>query len=162
MSLGRARRSSNDLVPAAARHASPRGSFYSRLAQALADERFDSFLEQLTRSCYAATRGRPSLPPGVYFRMLMIGNVEGIDSQRELAWRCADSLSLRAFLGFSPFEATPDHSTLTLARRRLPPEVQAEALRFGWNAARKHDVLRGRRLSFLAPFSASPPAPATS
>ena len=156
MSLGRARRSV-ETVPAAALRATPRGPFYDRLAAALDAEGFDAWAEEHTRAFYAPRRGRPSLPPGTYFRMLFVGSLEAIPSQRELAWRCADSLSLRRFLGYSAIQATPDHSTLTLARQRLPPEVHAEAMQRLWEVARKHDVLRGRSLSFVV--SASPPDP---
>ena len=75
-------------------------------------------------------RGKPSIPPGVYFRMLLVGYFEGIDSQRGIAWRCADSLSLRAFLGVPLDEATPDHSTMSVTRKRLPPEVFDEVFQF--------------------------------
>jgi transposase len=87
--------------------------------------------------------------------MLFVGAIEGIASQRELAWRCADSLSLRRFLGFGPTEPTPDHSTLTLLRRRLPVELHEQAFRMILAAARRHDVLRGRKLAISMPWSAT-------
>jgi hypothetical protein len=92
--------------------------FYQKLNHLLDEAGFDSFVQELCRPYYAAGRGRPSLPPGVYFRMLLIGYFEGIDSQRGIAWRCADSRSLAAFLGLLPTEATPDHSSLTKTIRR--------------------------------------------
>src|SRR5687767_15116413 len=78
---------------------SPGHPFYQRLNRLLAEARFDRFIEELCQPYYSDW-GRPSIPPGVYFRMLMVGYFEGIDSQRGIAWRCSDSLSLREFLGF--------------------------------------------------------------
>jgi len=63
--------------------------------------------------------GRPSLPPGVYFRLMLLGFFEGMDSERGIAWRCADSLSLRLFLGYGIDQPTPDHSTLSRTRRLI-------------------------------------------
>ena len=74
---------------------SPGHPFYQRLNELLAEHGFDRFVEARCRSFYAERRGRPSIPPGVYFRMLLIGYFEGIDSERGIAWRCADSLALR-------------------------------------------------------------------
>src|SRR5207237_1181133 len=88
--------------------------------------------------------GRPSIPPGVYFRMLLVGYFEGIDSQRGIAWRCADSLGLRRFLGLSLEESSPDHSTLTLTRKRLPPEVFEEVFRFVLSIAALKGLLAGK------------------
>src|SRR5215510_4080177 len=79
---------------------------------------------------FYAAADRPSIPPGVYFRMLLVGYFEGLDSQRGIAWRCADSLSLRAFLGLPLNEATPDHSSLTKIRQRLSLEVHEEVFLF--------------------------------
>ena len=102
---------------------SPGHPFYERLNALLAEAKFDERTEELCRPFYAEGKGRPSLPPGVYFRMLLIGYFEGIDSERGIAWRCADSLALRAFLGFALDEATPDHSSLCRIRQRLDVEV---------------------------------------
>ena len=73
---------------------------------------------------------RPSLPPGVYFRLLMLGYFEGVDSERGIAWRVADSLTLRAFLGYELTDPTPDHSTLAKTRVRPPVELHQEV--FNW------------------------------
>src|SRR6476619_3896647 len=98
--------------------------FYRKLNRLLADAGFDAFVEAACRPFYKDAKvGRPSLAPGVYFRMLFVGYFEGIDSQRGLDWRCADSLALRAFLGTPLTEATPDHSSLTRVRQRLPEAV---------------------------------------
>ena len=89
-------------------------------------------------------RGQPSIPPGVYFRMLLIGYFEGIDSQRGIAWRCADSRSLAEFLGYGPGEATPDHSTLTNTRKRLPAEVFDEVFQFVLTIAAARKLIDGK------------------
>src|SRR3954469_19109069 len=102
---------------------SPGHAFYDKLNALLADAGFDRYVEDLCREHYADRAGRESIPPGTYFRMLFVGYFEGFDSQRAIAWRCADSLSLRAFLGIPLSEATPDHSSLTKIRQRLPLDV---------------------------------------
>ena len=104
----------------------PGHAFYVKLNQLLAEGGFDEWIEGLCEPHYAKS-GRPSIPPGVYFRMLLVGYFEGIDSQRGIAWRCADSLALRQFLGVPLDQATPDHSSMTNTRKRLPPEVFQEA-----------------------------------
>jgi transposase len=99
--------------------------FYRKLNELLAEDGFDRWIESLCEQYYEREekRGQPSLPPGVYFRMLLIGYFEGIGSQRGIAWRCCDSRSLAEFLGYGPDEGTPDHSTMSLTRGRLPSEV---------------------------------------
>src|SRR5690242_18893782 len=95
--------------------------FYRKLNQLLRDAGFDRFVESTCVAFYDAgsAGGRPSIPPGTYFRMLFVGYFEGIDSQRGIAWRCADSLALREFLGLAWHEESPDHSSLTRIRQRL-------------------------------------------
>ncbi len=114
---------------------SPGHVFYRKLNQLLAEAGFDRWVENRCEPYYAR-EGRPSLPPGVYFRMLLVGYFEGIGSQRGIAWRCADSLSLREFLGLALGESSPDHSSLTYIRRRLPHDVH-EAV-FVWILALAH------------------------
>lgn len=109
---------------------SPGHPFYEQLERVLRDEGFDSFVESKCSPYYAKTQGRPSIPPGVYFRMLLIGYFERIDSERGICWRCSDSLSLRRFLGLALDESTPDHSSLSRIRTRLPVEVHDAV--FGW------------------------------
>jgi transposase len=105
--------------------------FYRKLNRLLAEADFDAFVEAACRPHYKDAKvGRPSLAPGVYFRMLFVGDFEGIDSQRGLDWRCADSLALREFLGVPLGEATPDHSTLSVTRARLPQEVHDAVFEF--------------------------------
>lgn len=109
---------------------SPGHPFYERLNGVLESEGFDGFVEKRCAKFYAAELGRPSLTPGIYFRSLLIGYFEGIGSERGIAWRVADSLALRRFLGIGLEESTPDHSTLSRTRRLLDLETHAEV--FGW------------------------------
>ena len=92
---------------------SPGHAFYDRLQAGLIEAGFDGFAETQCAPYYARQQGRPSLPPGRYFRMHRIGYFEGIDSERGLEWRCADSLSLRAFLRLGTVEPVPDHAWLS-------------------------------------------------
>jgi transposase len=104
--------------------------FYVRLNQILSEEGFDAFAEEQCALFYAEVMGRPGMPPGVYFRMLLIGYFEGIDSERGIAWRCRDSLSLREFLGYGLGETVPDHSTVSRTRRLIDLETHDAV--FGW------------------------------
>jgi hypothetical protein len=122
----------------------PGHPFYRKLNALLAQAGFDPFVETLCHPSYADGQGRPSIPPGTYFRMLFVGYFEGLDSQRGIAWRCADSRSLQAFLGYLPTEATPDHSSLTKIRRRLPEAVHEEVFAFVLRLADAHDLLDGK------------------
>jgi transposase len=108
---------------------SPGHPFYRRLNELLAEAGFDRWIEERCQSYYAG-EGRPSIPPGTYFRMILVGYFEGIGSQRGIAWRCSDSRSLAEFLGYGPTEATPDHSSLTRVHQRLPEEVHREVFQF--------------------------------
>jgi transposase len=120
--------------------------FYEKLNQLLEEAKFDRWVEDLCARYYAQeeTRGQPSIPPGVYFRMLLVGYFEGIDSQRGIAWRCADSLSLRQFLGIALGYKTPDHSTLTNTRKRLPQNVFTEVFQFVLRIAVVKDLVAGK------------------
>ena len=97
----------------------PGHPFYQRLNELLEGERFDEFVEGRCAKFYAAKYGRPSLTPGIYFRSLLIGYFEGIDGERGIAWRLADSLALRRFVGIGLDEYTPDHSTISRTRRLI-------------------------------------------
>ena len=101
----------------------PGHPFYKRLNELLDREKFDAYAEQECARFYADNNGRPSLPPGTYFRLLLIGYFEGIDSERGIAWRAADSLALRQFLRIGLDEATPDHSTISRTRRLIDVET---------------------------------------
>lgn len=125
---------------------SPGHPFYRKLNQLLAEAEFDHWIERRCQPYYATDekRGQPSIPPGVYFRMLLVGYFENISSQRGVAWRCADSLSLRQFLGIPLDKATPDHSTLTNTRNRLPEEVFEEVFQFVLAIAANKQLLSGK------------------
>jgi transposase len=122
--------------------------FYRKLNGLLSEHGFDRFVEDLCLPFYEPTgSGRPSIPPGVYFRMLFVGYFEGIESQRGIAWRCEDSLSLREFLGVPLTEATPDHSTMTGIRRRLPKEIFDQVFSFVLQLAAKKKLLSGKTVA---------------
>ncbi len=104
--------------------------FYERVNRILKETEFDRFVEDACQKFYAAVMGRPSLAPGMYFRMLLVGYFEGIDSERGIAWRSADSLSLREFLGVGLGDPVPDHSTVSRTRRRIDLETHGKV--FSW------------------------------
>jgi transposase len=131
-------------IPAAALPDAPGHPFYRRLNALLAEAGFDRFVEDLCLPYYVQDVGRPGIPPGTYFRMLFVGYFEGIDSQRGIAWRCADSRSLQDFLGCLPTEATPDHSSLTRLRTRLPEVVHENVFAFVLKMADDQDLLDGK------------------
>lgn len=126
---------------------SPGHPFFRRLNELLAEAGFDRWVEDLCAVYYAEELGRPSIPPGVYFRMIFLGYFEGIASQRGIAWRCSDSLSLREFLGLPPTERTPDHSTLSRVHQRLPLEVHEEVFRFMLRMAAEKKLLKGKTVA---------------
>ena len=112
--------------------------FYVRLNRVLDDAGFDTFVEAQCAQFYADGLGRPSLAPGRYFRLLLLGYFEGLDSERAVAWRAADSLSIRHFLGFALHEAPPDHSTLSRTRRLI--DVETHQAVFTWVLQRLADA----------------------
>jgi len=132
MALGRRKGEQQDDLFIMAEHMpkAPGHVFYRKLNAVLREAGFDRWVEDLCQPYYAETQGRPGIPPGTYFRMLLIGYFEGIGSQRGIAWRCSDSLSLREFLGIPLTADSPDHSTLSVVRDRLPLEVHREV--FTW------------------------------
>ena len=101
----------------------PGHPFYKRLNEVLDEAKFDSFCETACAGFYHNRLGRPSLPPGQYFRVMMIGFFEGLDSERGIAWRLADSLTLRQFLSIGLDERTPDHVTISRTRRLIDGET---------------------------------------
>jgi transposase len=117
-------------IPAADLPQSAAHPFYAKLNEVLAGWRFDAFVEERCRPFYADRMGRPSLAPGRYFRLLLIGYFEGIDSERGIAWRCSDSLSLRAFVGYAMDEQATDHSTISRTRRLIDLETHRAV--FAW------------------------------
>ncbi|HET7892663.1 MAG TPA: transposase [Candidatus Sulfotelmatobacter sp.] len=121
--------------------------FYERLEGLLRKRGFDRFAEESCRSFYAAKTGRPGLPPGTYFRFLLLGYFEGLVSERGIAWRAADSLALRRFLGYELTEPTPDHSTISRTRRLIDVETHRKV--FGWvlQMLAEEGLLKGNTIS---------------
>jgi IS5 family transposase len=147
MAMGKRKpRQESLFVPSHELAQAPGHPFYQKLNALLDEAGFDRWVEQRCRQYYEheEKRGRKSVPPGVYFRMLFIGYFEGIDSQRGIAWRCADSLGLRQFLGIPLDQPTPDHSTLTYTRRRLPEEVFTEVFEFVLSIAAQKKLLTAK------------------
>ena len=128
-------------LPATAGH-----PFYEKLNQALRAMDFDRKVEDLCQGFYKEAVGRPGIPPGVYFRLLLIGYFEGIDSERGIAWRVSDSLSLRRFLGYDLQESTPEHSSLSRIRWRLSPETHAEIFRMVLLALQQAGLIKGKTI----------------
>lgn len=147
MALGRQRDRQGDLmVTWREMPRSPGHVFYDRLQAVLIEAGFDAFVEATCTPYYAARMGAPSVPPGRYFRMHMVGYFEGIDSERGIEWRCADSLSLREVLRLETTERVPDHSWLSKTRSRLPHEAHDRV--FGWVLAliAEHGLVQGDRI----------------
>jgi transposase len=126
---------------------SPGHPFYQKLNRLLGEAGFDEYVEKLCRPHYADGVGRPGIAPGIYFRMLFIGYFEGLDSQRAIAWRCHDSRSLQEFLGLAVTEATPDHSSLTVIRKRLPLSVHEQAFTKVLAIAQEKKLLPGKTVA---------------
>ena len=109
---------------------SPGHPFYVRLNELLETTGFDVFVEDLCRPFYALVMGRPGLAPGRYFRLLLVGYFEGLDSERGIAWRAADSLAVRSFLRLGLEDPAPDHSTISRTRRLI--DVETHRAVFTW------------------------------
>jgi transposase len=140
MAIGRRRRHAKQASMWVAAQDLPRSAahpFYARLNQLLDKHDFDGYVEGLCERFYA-DEGRPGLPPGRYFRLLLIGYFEGLDAERAIAWRAADSFALREFLGLVLPEAPPDHSTISRTRRLIDLETH-EAV-FTWMLQRLADA----------------------
>src|SRR5256712_6487835 len=129
---------------------SPGHPFYARLNTILDDAGFDRFVEEQCRAFYAPVMGRPSLPPGRYFRLLLLGHFEGLDSERGIAWRAADSLAVRSFVGLGLDVAAPDHSTISRTRRLI--DVETHRAVFTWVQERlvAAGLLKGRTVAIDA------------
>jgi len=128
----------------------PAHAFYDRLNQILDQHQFDRRLEQLCRRYYKGRLGRPSITPGVYFRSLLLGYFEGIDSERGIAWRLADSLSLRKFIAYALTEETPDHSTLSRTRRLYSVETHKAVFRWVLKILTEEGCVEGKTVSIDA------------
>ncbi|WP_437201001.1 transposase [Planctomicrobium sp. SH664] len=128
-------------TPTASLSKGPGQVFAGKLNQVLTQAGFDRILEDLCRPFYART-GRLSIPPGVSFRMLLVGDFEGIDSQRGITWRCEDTLSLRRFLEIPLGKEAPDHSSLTRIRDRLPLEIHEQVFQQVVSIIDDHGLLK--------------------
>lgn len=147
MALGRREDTQTEMFVAASDlPRSPGHTFYTKLNWLLAQADFDRRVEALCEEYYAQD-GRPGIAPGVYFRMLFIGFFEGLGSQRSIAWKCSDSLSVRDFLGLPISKAAPDHSSMTYIRKRLPIEVYEKGFEMVLEIARQKGILRGKTLA---------------
>ena len=124
--------------------------FYERLNRLFEESGFDEFVESLCEPFYADSLGRPSVTPGIYFRMLMVGYFEGIDSERGIAWRAGDSLGIRAFLGIALDESVPDQTTISRTRRLI--DVETHEIVFTWvlSVLAEHGLVRGKTLGIDA------------
>lgn len=126
---------------------SPGHPFYVRLNRALESAGFDTFVESRCGEFYAPVLGRPSLTPGRYFRLLLIGYFEGLDSERGMAWRAADSLAVRSFLGLGLEERAPDHSTISRTRRLIDVETHREVFTWIQEQLAKAGLLKGKTIA---------------
>ena len=122
----------------------PGHPFYERLNEVIERAGFDEFVEGKCAGFYHARLGRPSLRPGIYFRALLIGYFEGIDGERGIAWRIADSLALRRFLGIGLAEGTPDHSTISRRRRLIDIDTHREVFSWVLGLLAERGLLKGR------------------
>jgi len=147
MAMGREGEVQSDLVVTwAEMPRSPGHAFYDKLHNLLTEAGFDAYVETTCKPYDAPRMGAPSLPPGRYFRMHMVGYFEGIDSERGIVWRCSDSFSLRDFLRLANRDKVPDHSWLSKTRSRLPHEVHEKV--FGWvlNLVAERGLVKGERI----------------
>jgi transposase len=128
----------------------PAHVFYNRLNQILDQHHFDGKVEQLCRRYYKGRLGRPSITPGVYFRSLLLGYFEGIDSERGIAWRLADSLSMRKFIAYTLTEETPDHSTISRTRRLYSLETHKAVFRWVLKILAEEELVEGKTVSIDA------------
>ena len=123
---------------------------YQRLNRVLDDAGFDAFVEEQCAKFYADGVGRPSLAPGRYFRLPLVGYFEGLDSERAIAWRAADSLSLRSFLRLAPLAAPPDHSRISRTRRLLSIEIHEAVFTWVLQQLAEAGLVRGRTVGIDA------------
>ena len=137
-------------IPTAKLPQSAAHPFYAKLNEVLAGWKFDEFVEGLCAKFYEETIGRPSLAPGKYFRLLLIGYFEGIDSERGIAWRCSDSLSLRAFVGYRLDELSTEHSTISRTRRLIDLETHREVFAWVLKVLADYDLVSGKTVGIDA------------
>src|SRR4051794_2764616 len=130
-----------DSLPVSASH-----PFYQKLNQLLDERRFDEVVERLCEQFYAERMGRPGLAPGIYFRLLMVGYFEGIDSERGIAWRASDSLSIRSFVRIALDETVPDHSTISRTRRLMDLETHQAVFQWVLQILAERNLLKGNTI----------------
>jgi transposase len=151
MAMGTRREQQEELwIPTCALARPASHPFYKRLSELLAEHNFDRFVESKSRRFYATTMGRPGLAPGIYFRLLLVGYFEGIDSERGIAWRAGDSLSIGEFVGIRREEGAPDHTTISRTRRLIDLETHQQV--FAWVVGLLADVglVKGKRIGIDA------------
>jgi transposase len=145
MAMGRRREVQQDALWVATTQIRNAGHvFYDKLNALLGAHEFDRWVEDRCAGFYAPVMGRPGVPPGVYFRMHLVGYFEGIDSERGIAWRCADSLSLRQFLGFAMHENPPEHSTVSRTRRLIDLDTHREVFTFVLKILGENGLIDGK------------------
>lgn len=144
MAMGRRKKQQEQMFLPPARGGGHR--FYEAVAKLLDEAGFDEKVEAFCAPHYAKDDkpGRPSIAPGLYFRMLLIGYFEGIGSERGIAWRCADSMSLREFLNLPSHVSVPDSSTVSRTRRRLPPDVFESLFRLMLTIIEQQGLFKGK------------------
>jgi len=130
-------------TPTAALPVSASHPFYQRLNQILDEKKFDEYVEAICEDFYAGEVGRPGLSPGIYFRLLMVGYFEGIDSERGIAWRAGDSLSIRWFVRIALDEGVPDHSTISRTRRLMDVETHQAVFQWVLGVLAEKKLLKG-------------------
>jgi transposase len=150
MAMGTKEGKQEELFYAREQAEAPGHPFYQKLNAVLSGAKFDAFCEKQCRRFYHASLGRPSMPPGVYFRLLLIGFFEGIASERGICWRVADSLSLRRFLNYGLGEATPDHVTVSRTRRLLDEAVHQAVFTFVLTEVARRGMLKGKTIGIDA------------
>ena len=148
MAMGRRKKQAQQPLFVAATNLSRSAAhpFYDKLNEVLAGWKFDAFVEARCAPFYAQKLGRPSLAPGIYFRLLLIGYFEGIDSERGIAWRCADSLSLRSFVGYQIDEVSADHSTISRTRRLIDLETHQAVFQWVLKVLADYDLVSGKTI----------------
>ena len=149
MAMGRRRkrvRQEELWTPTAALPVGASHPFYQRLNQILDEKRFDEYVETICERFYAGEVGRPGLAPGIYFRLLMVGYFEGIDSERGIAWRTGDSLSIRSFCRIALDESVPDHSTISRTRRLMDVETHQAVFQWVLQVLAEKKLLKGNSI----------------
>ena len=149
MAMGRRRkrvRQEGLWTPTAALPMGASHPFYQRLNQILDEKKFDEYVEEISERFYADEVGRPGLAPGIYFRLLMVGYFEGIDSERGIAWRASDSLSIRSFVRVALDESVPDHSTISRTRRLMDVETHQAVFQWVLAVLAEKKLLKGNTI----------------